>query len=77
MKHGGPDDEGTWSNGDGLVLGNRRLALLDLTPAGHMPMEYAERYVITYNGEMYNHLALRKELLALGHHFSNHTDTEV
>ena len=78
LKHGGPDDEGLFSEAEShLVLGNRRLALLDLSAAGHMPMVYADRYVITYNGELYNHLALREELIALGHHFTNHTDTEV
>src|SRR5688572_2685050 len=78
QRHGGPDDEGLYAEEEnGLVLGNRRLALLDLSPAGHMPMEYADRYVITYNGELYNFLLLKEELQNLGHRFSNHTDTEV
>jgi asparagine synthase (glutamine-hydrolysing) len=78
QRHGGPDDEGLYSEEEsGMVLGNRRLALLDLSAAGHMPMEYADRYVITYNGELYNFLTLKKELQNLGHRFSNHTDTEV
>ncbi len=78
LKHGGPDDEGLYSeSSSSLVLGNRRLSLLDLTAAGHMPMTYADRYVITYNGELYNHTGLRSELTALGHVFRSHTDTEV
>jgi len=78
QKHGGPDDSGLYASAKNhLVLGNRRLALLDLGKEGHMPMSYRERYHITYNGELYNHMKLRKELLHLGHQFSNHTDTEV
>ena len=78
QKHGGPDDEGLYSETDsGLVLGNRRLALIDLSAAGHMPMKYEDRYVITYNGELYNYLSLKEELTGLGHRFNNHTDTEV
>ena len=55
QKHGGPDDFGLYfSIKCKLVLGNRRLSLLDLTKAGHMPMHYKNRYHITYNGEIYN-----------------------
>lgn len=76
--HGGPDDGGIYSAPeDHLVLGNRRLALIDLSNEGHMPMQYQNRYFITYNGELYNFLILKKELKALGHQFNNHTDTEV
>lgn len=76
--HGGPDDFGIYySKKNKLVLGNRRLSLLDLTSAGHMPMQYKNRYHITYNGEIYNFLELKKELIELGHLFSNGTDTEV
>jgi asparagine synthase (glutamine-hydrolysing) len=76
--HGGPDDGGIYSAPeDHLVLGNRRLALIDLSHEGHMPMQYQNRYYITYNGELYNFLLLKKELQELGHQFSNHTDTEV
>lgn len=78
QKHGGPDDEGFFTCAEGsLVLGNRRLALLDLSPDGHMPMQYRQRYHITYNGELYNFRGIREELIALGHHFNSHTDTEV
>ena len=78
QKHGGPDDGGIFiSSPDHLVLGNRRLALIDLTSEGHMPMQYQDRYHITYNGEIYNYLDLKNELLNFGHVFTNHTDTEV
>jgi asparagine synthase (glutamine-hydrolysing) len=78
QKHGGPDDGGTYANADGkLVLGNRRLSLIDLSHEGHMPMRYQDRYVITYNGELYNYIELRQELSQLGHQFNSKTDTEV
>jgi asparagine synthase (glutamine-hydrolysing) len=78
LKHGGPDDDGIYiSTTNNIVLGNRRLALIDLTSDGHMPMPYQERYFITYNGELYNFLVLKEELAALGYSFKNHTDTEV
>lgn len=78
LQHGGPDDEGIFSAAcDHLVLGNRRLALIDLSSAGHQPMQYGSRYTITYNGELYNHHKLREELKGLGKTFTNQTDTEV
>ncbi len=78
QKHGGPDDEGIWKDEPaGLVLGHRRLSLLDLSAAGHQPMIYKDRYVISYNGEVYNFKILRKELEQLGHRFITQTDTEV
>lgn len=78
QQHGGPDDEGLYTHpASGLVLGNRRLALLDLTREGHMPMQYQGRYYITYNGELYNFRELRTELEQSGHRFSSNTDTEV
>ena len=62
IRYRGPDDEGAWSE-DGVTFGHRRLSIVDLSPAGHQPMLSAcERYVITYNGEIYNHRALRAEL---------------
>src|SRR6266508_4939228 len=69
--HRGPDDGGVWIEDRGRVgLGNRRLAIVDLSPEGHQPMESADgRYVITYNGEVYNFEELRKELQRLGHRF--------
>jgi asparagine synthase (glutamine-hydrolysing) len=78
LKHGGPDDGGTFAVHDAnLVLGNRRLSLLDLSAAGHQPMQYTNRYTITYNGELYNFSILKKELQALGKEFTTGTDTEV
>ncbi|MBC7873225.1 MAG: asparagine synthase (glutamine-hydrolyzing) [Ferruginibacter sp.] len=79
LKPGGPDDEGIYIEEDHhLVLGNRRLSIIDLTPAGHQPMAYADkRYWITYNGELYNYPELKKELIELGCRFSNASDTEV
>jgi asparagine synthase (glutamine-hydrolysing) len=79
MKHGGPDDEGLYINKEHqLVLGHRRLSLLDLSEKGHQPMKYENgRYIISYNGEIYNFKSLKKELQGLGHHFNTTTDTEV
>ncbi|MEQ1554208.1 MAG: asparagine synthase (glutamine-hydrolyzing) [Ferruginibacter sp.] len=78
LQHGGPDDGGiaTFKN-DNLVLGNRRLSLLDLTTAGHQPMQFTDRYTITFNGELYNYLDLKAELIAEGLQFKTNTDTEV
>jgi len=78
QRHGGPDDGGIYaSERENLVLGNRRLALLDLSSAGHQPMQYEDRYWITYNGELYNFPELKVTLEQLGHKFHTHTDTEV
>jgi len=76
ISHRGPDDEGYYF-GDNFALGHRRLSILDLSPDGHQPMEYAGRYVITYNGEVYNYIEIRSELEQLGHRFYSRTDTEV
>ena len=80
--HRGPDDSGLWDrklpDGAYIGLGSRRLAILDLSPDGHMPMCNEDRTVwITYNGEIYNFPELRRELEAKGHVFRSHTDTEV
>jgi asparagine synthase (glutamine-hydrolysing) len=77
MAHGGPDDEGTYLH-EGIALGHRRLSIIDLTNAGHQPMLNEEAdIVISFNGEIYNYLELRKELEALGYKFRTKTDTEV
>ena len=64
IKHRGPDDSGSWnSSSDGIFLGHRRLSILDLSEAGHQPMESSNgRYVIAFNGEIYNHLQIRSEI---------------
>lgn len=77
VRHRGPDGEGIFCNGK-IALGHRRLAILDLSPDGNQPMQYDDsRYLITYNGEVYNYLELRKELENKGHCFITQTDTEV
>ena len=80
--HRGPDDSGLWDrifpDGSYIGLGSRRLAILDLSVDGHMPMCNEDATVwITYNGEIYNFAELRAELEGKGHRFASHTDTEV
>jgi asparagine synthase (glutamine-hydrolysing) len=76
MTHRGPDDEGRWT-GDGVGLGMRRLAIVDV-PGGAQPLRNEEGSVrVVFNGEIYNHRALRDELAARGHRFASDTDGEV
>jgi len=79
LSHRGPDDSGIWTDSErGVALGHRRLAIIDISPEGHQPMQSAEnRYVLVFNGEIYNFLLLRRELEQLGHRFRGHSDTEV
>src|ERR1700749_1300761 len=79
LQHGGPDGEGIYSNAENnLVLGHRRLSLIDLSAKGHQPMPYANnRYYISYNGELYNYLELKEELKKAGCCFRSQSDTEV
>jgi asparagine synthase (glutamine-hydrolysing) len=75
--HRGPDGEGHWCE-EAFGLGHRRLAIIDLSPAGHQPMiSTNNRYVISYNGEVYNFQELRIELEAIGYWFHSKTDSEV
>jgi asparagine synthase (glutamine-hydrolysing) len=78
LTHRGPDGSGLWKSPSGrLALAHRRLAIIDLTDTGRQPMEYAGRFWMTFNGEIYNFRELRPQLRALGHTFRGESDTEV
>ena len=84
VEHRGRDDEGSWLSESidqynrRVCLGHRRLAIIDPSPAGHEPMlSHNGRYVLTFNGEIYNYRELREQLRALGHQFRTATDVEV
>jgi asparagine synthase (glutamine-hydrolysing) len=81
LTHRGPDDAGVWADKEaGIALGHRRLSIVDLSPAGHQPMVSAtSRYVIVFNGEIYNHHDLRQQLQQAGHapSWRGHSDTET
>jgi asparagine synthase (glutamine-hydrolysing) len=82
QSHRGPDDSGLWErrfpDGSYIGLGSRRLAILDLSAGGHMPMCNRDRSIwLTYNGEIYNFADLRRQLQSKGHDFVSNTDTEV
>ena len=79
LRHRGPDDAGYWTDPtSGVALAHRRLAVVDLSAAGHQPMTSScGRCVLTYNGEIYNHAELRAELSASGRPFSGRSDSEV
>jgi asparagine synthase (glutamine-hydrolysing) len=81
LSHRGPDDSGIWVDAAaGVALSHRRLSILDLSPAGHQPMTSASgRYVIAFNGEIYNHSEIRKELESSGAapRWRGHSDTEI
>src|SRR5881397_1667108 len=79
MVHRGPDDSGYFIAPTGLAgLTFRRLSIVDLSPAGHQPMSKPDgRYTLVFNGEIYNHLAIRAELEAKGYHYHSRSDTET
>jgi asparagine synthase (glutamine-hydrolysing) len=79
LHHRGPDDGGVWTDdARGVALASRRLAVIDLSPLGHQPMVGGDgRLVLTYNGEIYNFMKIRKTLEDLGCRFRGHSDTEV
>lgn len=84
LEHRGRDDQGVWTAdsiddyGRKVCLGHRRLAIIDPSPAGHEPMLSSDgRYVLTFNGEIYNYKELRKQLKSLGHRFRTDSDAEV
>jgi len=76
IRHRGPDADGFyyWNN---IGLAHRRLSILDLSEVGNQPMHFSDKYTIVYNGEIYNYLEIKKELIALGYTFKSVTDTEV
>ncbi len=76
LRHRGPDDSGFWHDGS-IRLGHRRLAIVDLSAAGHQPMESSDgRFVVVFNGEIYNHAEIRPQLQPLGG-WRGHSDTET
>ena len=80
MDHRGPDSAGHWVSDDAdIALGHRRLSIVDLAPTAEQPMPNNDSSIhIVFNGEIYNHDCLRRELIEYGHHFrTDHSDTEV
>jgi asparagine synthase (glutamine-hydrolysing) len=80
LAHRGPDGDGAWSHANGLGFGHRRLAIIDLSPGGHQPMPSASgRFIVTFNGEVFNYRALKAELEAAGRApaWRGSSDTEV
>lgn len=78
LRHRGPNGHGKINlENDRLSFGHTRLSILDLSDSGNQPMTYQNRFTISYNGEIFNFIELRKELTTLGHSFTSNTDTEV
>lgn len=79
MYHRGPDGDGLkmYNTTNALIgFGHRRLSIIDLSEGGSQPMEYKHLHIV-FNGEIYNYNEIREELIALGHQFKSHSDTEV
>ena len=76
LSHRGPDGFGVWAD-DAVILGHRRLSIIDLSENGKQPMIWHDRYVITFNGEIYNYVELRVELEKKGNKFKSQSDTEI
>ena len=77
MEYRGPDNKGIWSD-NAICLGHRRLSIIDLSSDGNQPLTYLDgRYIIIFNGEIYNYKELKEDLIKLGHSFRTETDTEV
>lgn len=78
IEHRGPENEGFWLNIERSAgFGHRRLSIIDLSSAGSQPMHYSDRYTITYNGEIYNYIELKEDLIKKGYVFASDGDTEV
>src|SRR5436190_10460244 len=79
LRHRGPDDCGVWVDAEaGIALSHRRLSILDLSAEGHQPMCSADgRFVVVYNGEIYNFREVLEELEPLSHPLRGHSDTEI
>ena len=78
IQHRGPDGYGVWQSADALTtLGHRRLAIIDTDARSNQPMIFNERYVMVFNGEIYNYIEIREELVKSGIHFHTTSDTEV
>ncbi len=78
IAHRGPDGEGHWANTNGqVILGHRRLSIIDLSHDADQPMHYLNRYTLTFNGEIYNYIELREGLVKQGYSFKTASDTEV
>jgi asparagine synthase (glutamine-hydrolysing) len=78
IEHRGPESEGFWLNIEHSAgFGHRRLSIIDLSNAGFQPMHYSDRFTITYNGEIYNYIEIKEELIKKGYSFTSNCDTEV
>lgn len=78
IQHRGPDGDEIWQSKDcKTILGHRRLSIIDLTDGGKQPMHYLDRYTLTFNGEIYNYIELKRDLISKGYAFKSESDTEV